>query len=71
MESTLVPTRWEPPALLWGDDPAQVEPVTWWVIVVGFSFAAALAWSSYCIYVGGSPSISFSLWSGFKVTCSR
>ena len=61
---------YEPPALLWERDEGEVEPVVWWAIIVGFSYALALAWAAYCIRRGGDPEISFS-WRGFKVTCQR
>ena len=61
---------YEPPALAWTGEVAQPEPVLWWAVVVGFSYSLALAWASYCIYKGGSPTISFG-WSGFKVRCYR
>ena len=66
----LAAPRYEPPTLAWRGEAAQAVHVVWWAVVVGFSFALALAYASYCIYMGGSPSISFG-WSGFKVSCVR
>ncbi len=63
-------SRYEPPALAWRSEAAQAVHVVWWAVVVGFSFGLALAYASYCVYAGGSPSISFG-WSGFKVSCIR
>ena len=42
----------------------------WIQVVVGLSYAAALAFAYYCRRTGGWPSISFS-WTGFRVACSR
>ena len=61
---------YEPPVVRWTGETAQTVSVVWWAIVVGFTFSLALAYASYCIYMGGSPSISFG-WRGFKVTCNR
>ena len=66
----VAPRVYEPPALVWAGETAQVVSVVWWAIVVGFSFALALAYAAYCSYMGGSPSISFG-WKGFTVTCRR
>ncbi len=66
----LAPSGYEPPALQWREETAVEAPGIWFVILVGFSYSAALAWASYCIYKGGSPEISFG-WSGFKVACYR
>lgn len=66
----VAPPVYEPPALSWTGETAQTVSVVWWAIVVGFSFSLALAYASYCIYMGGSPSISFG-WRGFTVTCRR
>lgn len=58
-----------PPALELRGVVARTEQhVVWWVIVVGFSFALALAWATYCRKTGGNADISFG-WSGFKVSC--
>lgn len=65
----LAAPRYEAPVLAWRGETAQAVHVVWWAVVVGLSFALALAYASYCTYKGGSPSLSFG-WSGFKVTCS-
>lgn len=58
-----------PPALeLRGVAVRTEQHVVWWVIVVGFSFALALAWATYCRSTGGNADISFG-WSGFKISC--
>ena len=72
MSSTLAiaPPAYEAPAIQWRGETAEREAVVWWVVLVGFSYAAALAWASYCIYSGGSPEISFT-YKGFKMACHR
>jgi hypothetical protein len=35
---------------------------------VGFAYAVALAWATYCRISGGYPEISLT-WKGFKVAC--
>lgn len=59
---------YEAPALIFAGETAELEDVVWWVVVVGFAYAIALAWATWCRYTGGSPDISFG-WSGFKVAC--
>ena len=71
METTLAArTPYDAPALTWSGELAEAEPVVWWAVAVGFSFALALAYAAYCTSRGGHPNISFG-WSGFKVTCYR
>ena len=53
-----------PPALAFAGDPAEREDVVWWIIVVGFAYAVALAWATWCRRNGGSAEISFG-WSGW------
>ena len=67
MEQVAIP-RSEAPALAWPDETGLESPIVWWVVIVGFAFALAIAYSTYCSYLGGDPDISFG-WSGFKVTC--
>lgn len=69
MEALAIP-RYERPALVWRGEAAQQSPIVWWIVVVGFAFALAIAYSVYCTAMGGNPDISFG-WSGFKVTCKR
>jgi hypothetical protein len=47
---------------------AEVDEVVWWVVFVGFAYAAALAYAIYCRATGGYPDISLT-WKGFKVAC--
>ena len=56
------------PALAFAGEPAETEDVVWWVVVVGFAYAVALAWATWCRHNGGSAEISFG-WTGFKVVC--
>ena len=57
-----------PPALAEGGDLAETDDVVWWIVVVGFAYALALAWAAWCRHHGGNAEISFG-WSGFKVVC--
>ncbi len=60
-----------PPAVrLDGDVAAGQEEAVWWVVVVGFAYAVALAWATWCRVNGGSAEISFG-WTGFKVVCRK
>lgn len=68
MEAALASTVYLAPALRWSPTSSEVNEVVWWVVLVGFSFAAALAWATYCRITGGYPEISFG-WKGFKVAC--
>ena len=56
------------PSLGFAGEPAQTDDVIWWVVVVGFAYAVALAWATWCRHTGGSPEISFG-WTGLKVAC--
>jgi len=56
------------PVLAFAGEPAETEDVVWWIIVVGFAYAVALAWATWCRRNGGSAEISFG-WTGFKVVC--
>ncbi len=67
MEELAIP-RYERPVLAWPAETGQESPVVWWVVVVGFSFALAIAYAIYCTYTGGDPEITLT-WSGFKITC--
>ena len=69
MTALAVLPAYEPPALVWTGEPATEQPWVWWVVYV-LTFAAALAWSTYCIHSGGSPSIEWQWWR-FKVSCNR
>jgi hypothetical protein len=59
-----------PPAVMFDREVAQRQDVVWWVVVVGFAYAVALAWATWCRQNGGSAEISFG-WSGFKVACRK
>ena len=65
-------TNYEEPELFidGGDEGVWEEEIAWWVIFVGFSYAAALAYAAYCTSRGGSADISLT-WKGFKVACYR
>jgi hypothetical protein len=56
------------PALTHPGELAETEDVVWWIVVVGFAYAVALAYAAWCRRGGGSAEISFG-WSGFKVVC--
>lgn len=70
MSVTTVPAPYVAPEIDFFEADLTEEEAIWWGIVVGGSFAAALAYASYCTSRGGSPSISFG-WSGFRVSCYR
>ena len=56
------------PAIAFSGEPAETEDAVWWVVVVGFAYAIALAWATWCRVNGGNAEISFG-WTGFKVVC--
>ena len=68
MNTSLALGSYEPPALRWESDPAQRSPIVWWAVYVGFAYALALAYATYCRWTGGDPSISLT-WKGFKIEC--
>ncbi len=68
METALASTGYTAPALRWSPSTSEVDEVVWWIVFVGFSFAVALAWATYCRITGGYPEISLT-WKGFKVAC--
>jgi hypothetical protein len=69
MDGTLLlSSPYAAPELAFAGEPAESEDVVWWVVVVGFMYAVALAWATWCRHTGGSPDISFG-WTGFKVAC--
>jgi hypothetical protein len=69
MTALAVAPAYEAPALAWPGEVATQQPWIWWVVFV-FSYVAALAWASYCISQGGSPTIEWQWWR-FKITCHR
>jgi hypothetical protein len=69
MHAALAPAGpYAAPSLAFAGDPAETEDAVWWVVVVGFAYAVALAYVAWCRHNGGSGEISFG-WSGFKVVC--
>ena len=69
MDGALAPVAgYAAPSLGLAVEPAQTDDVVWWVVVVGFAYAVALAWATWCRHSGGSAEISFG-WTGFKVAC--
>jgi hypothetical protein len=56
------------PALAFDGETADVDEIVWWAVFVGFAYALALAWATYCRITGGDPEISLT-WKGFKVVC--
>lgn len=57
-----------PPSLAFSGEVAERNEVVWWIVVVGFAYAVALAWATWCRVNGGNAEISFG-WTGFKVVC--
>lgn len=72
MGATLIATTpgYAPPAVSLERDLIRREDAVWWVVVVGFAYAVALAWATWCRVNGGSAEISFG-WTGFKVVCRK
>lgn len=56
------------PSLVFHGETAETDEVVWWIVFVGFAYALALAWASWCRLSGGYPEISLG-WTGFKVAC--
>jgi hypothetical protein len=68
MDAVLTPTGYAPPRLAEAGTAPEVDEVVWWAVFVGFAYAIALAWATYCRISGGYPDISLT-WKGFKVAC--
>lgn len=70
MGSMLAPAvaGYAPPAVAFTGETAERDEVVWWAVFVGFAYALALAYATYCRITGGYPDISLT-WKGFKVTC--
>jgi hypothetical protein len=68
METALAASPYAPPVLGGTSFATEVDEVVWWVVFVGFAYAAALAYAIYCRATGGYPDISLT-WKGFKVAC--
>ena len=59
MDGALAPVvGYSVPSLGLTGEPAETDDVIWWVVVVGFAYAVALAWATWCRHTGGSPEIS-------------
>ncbi len=67
MEAALAPTGYAPPQI-GGTSTSEADEIVWWIVFVGFAYAVALAWATYCRLSGGYPDISLT-WKGFKVAC--
>ena len=69
MDTAIAPAAlYTAPALAFAGETAETEDVVWWVVVVGFAYAAALAWAAWCRHTGGGRRDPFG-WTGFKVVC--
>ena len=70
METALVARPiYTPPAIFGGAELVSEEEPWVWVVVLGFAYAAALAYATYCRHTGGNADISLT-WTGFKVKCT-
>lgn len=65
----LSPAVYEPPALTWPGETVTEQPWLVFAIYV-FTVTAALAWATYCLSLGGDPSIDVG-WFRIKVSCYR
>jgi hypothetical protein len=68
MDAALAATGYAAPHLEAGTAAGESDEIVWWVVWVGFAYAIALAWATYCRISGGYPDISLT-WKGFKVAC--
>ena len=68
METAIAPAAYAAPQLAGPFGAAESDEIVWWVVWVGFAYALALAWATYCRITGGYPDISLT-WKGFKVAC--
>jgi hypothetical protein len=68
MDTAIAARGYAPPRLEADGDAGQADEVVWWVVWVGFAYAIALAWATYCRISGGYPDISLT-WKGFKIAC--
>jgi hypothetical protein len=68
MHVALATAGYEAPVLVEAPEAVEADDVVWWVVFVGFAYAVALAWATYCRITGGYPEISLT-WKGFKVAC--
>jgi hypothetical protein len=56
--------------LVGGTELVSEEEPWVWALLVGFAFAAALAWAAYCRHTGGNAEITFVWYKGFTVKCT-
>lgn len=56
------------PTLAFTRETAEQDDVIWWIVFVGFAYAVALGWATWCRHNGGSADISLG-WTGFRVVC--
>jgi hypothetical protein len=68
MEALVAPAGYAPPQIAGLSAEGETDEIIWWVVFVGFAYAVALAWATYCRISGGYPDISLT-WRGFKVAC--
>jgi hypothetical protein len=68
MHVALATAGYEAPVLVEAPEAVEADDVVWWVVFVGFAYAVALAWATYCRITGGYPEISLT-WKGFKGAC--
>jgi hypothetical protein len=69
MDTSLAILRYERPALAWPSGATEHQQhILWWVVYLGFAYAAALLYATYCTHSGGHSEIDFG-WTGFKVSC--
>jgi hypothetical protein len=68
MEATVATAGYAPPQIAGLPAEGEIDEIVWWVVFVGFAYAVALAWATYCRITGGYPDISLT-WKGFKVAC--
>jgi hypothetical protein len=68
MEAVVAPVGYASPQIAGLSAEGETDEIIWWVVFVGFAYAVALAWATYCRISGGYPDISLT-WRGFKVAC--
>jgi hypothetical protein len=68
MEAAVSTAAYTSPQLAGLSAEGEIDEIVWWVVFVGFAYALALAWATYCRISGGYPDISLT-WKGFKVAC--
>jgi hypothetical protein len=68
MDAAIAARAYAPPQVELAGAAGESDEIVWWVVWVGFAYAVALAWATYCRISGGYPDISLT-WKGFKVAC--